>query len=308
MDYRLSMVKPLNEVVPAIAASQLDAAIERLRSWDHDHSAIHEARKHFKRTRALLGLVSPISAGKNAKTGGKLIASAAKMLSASRDAQVVSAAAESLLEDIINRGGAKAYADLISLLRARRDRVVEKFNESDVQRVIEEVERAKASVAGLDLRRASMGFIIESAAKTYRQGRRAMKAALKAQDEEPFHEWRKLAQRHWRQMMLLYETDPKEAKKRIKLARFVSDHLGLHHDLSLLRETILLNRVAFSHPNDVKMLCRSIDRKQAALLKHAAQRGRRLYEMKPKAFAQRLLVHWQGRKGDSGSPTQVLQP
>ncbi len=308
MDFRLSMSQPLKEAVPAIAASQLDAAIERLRSWDHDDTAIHEARKHFKRTRALLGLISPIAGGKKAKTSGKLIASAAKMLSANRDAQVVRAAAESLLEDLIDRGGAKAYADLISLLRARRDRVVEKFNESDVQRVIEEVERAKASVTGLDLGRASMGSLIESAANTYRQGRRAMKAALKAGEEEPFHEWRKLTQRHWRQMMLLYETDPKEAAKRIKLAQFVSDHLGLHHDLSLLREIILSNSMAFSHPNDVKMLCRSIDKRQAALLKQASRRGRRLYQMKPKVFAKRLRGHWEGRKGDSGFPTQFQQP
>jgi len=289
MHYRLSVAKPLQEAVPAIAADQLDAAIARLKSADHDNTAVHSARKHFKRARALLGLVAPAERGKNAQASQKLIASAAHMLSASRDAQVAIGAAGILEKDFSAGNNASAFFDLTSFLAARRDRAEEKFNSAGLGEVLSELEKAKASLKKIDLRAATMGDLLGCACATYRLGRRAMKKALTSREDEAAHDWRKLTQRHWRHMLLLKDWWPKEAKARIALARRLSEILGQHNDLAVVQKTILANRVAFRSRADVKLLCRCIEKKQQELLRQAALRGERLYAEKPKAFA-RLLA------------------
>ncbi len=288
MLYRLSVVKPLQEAVPAIAADQLDAAILRLKSADHDVKAVHSARKHFKRARALLDLVAPAARGKKAKDSQKLIAAAARMLSASRDARVAIGAAAVLEKDCSARKNASAFSDLTSFLIARRDRTEEKFSSAGLGAVLGELEKAKASLKKIDLRDAKMGDLLDSACATYRLGRRAMKTALTNRKDEAMHDWRKLTQRHWRHTLLLKELWPKEAKARTALARHLSEILGQYNDLAVVQETILANRVAFRSPADVNELCQCIEEKQRKLLRQAASSGERLYAEKPKAFARRL--------------------
>jgi CHAD domain len=292
MRYRLSIAKPLQKAIPEIVASQLDAAIARLDTADGDSAAVHAARKHFKRTRALLSLVEPVADGTAAKTGRKRLARAARKLAASRDAQVAVNTAEALEKECGTGAPARAFSDLISFLKARRDRAEEQLDAASREIVTGELKRIKTGLLKLGLRHAAMSDLLVSAAKTYRAGRRAMRAALKAGEGEPLHEWRKLAQRHWRHTLLLKDVWPEEAKARVVAARKLCDLLGLHNDLTVMYETIHANKVVFRGPSDVKMLCDCIEAKQKRLLKKAASQGSRLYAEKPKAFARRLRAHW----------------
>ncbi|MFY9641062.1 MAG: CHAD domain-containing protein [Rhodomicrobium sp.] len=291
MLYRLSVAKPLQEAVPAIAADQLEAAISRLKSADHDSKAFHSARKHFKRARALLGLAAPAARGKNAKASQKLIASAARMLSASRDARVAIGAAEGLEKDCSAGGNASAFTDLTAFLIARRDRTEEKLNSVGLEQVLGELEKAKASLKRIDLGGAHMGDLLRSACATYRLARRAMRKALTNPEDEPMHDWRKLTQQHWRHTLLLKESWPKEAKGRTALARQLSEILGQYNDLAVVRETVLTNSAAFRSPADVAVVCQCIEKKQRKLLRQAASSGERLYAEKPKAFARRVETY-----------------
>jgi CHAD domain-containing protein len=290
--YRLSVAQPLQKAIPEIAAAELDAAIARLKTANGDPAAVHAARKHFKRTRALLSLVEPAAQGTAARAGRKRLARTARKLASSRDAQVAVNTAEALKKEYGTGAPARAFSDLISFLKDRRDRVEEGLDTSSRKTVTDELRMIKASLLKLGLRGAAISDLLASASKTYRAGRRAMKDALKAGGGEPLHEWRKLAQRHWRHTLLLKDVWPEEAKARTALARRLCDLLGQHNDLTVMQETILANKVIFRSPGDVKMVCDCIEAKQKRLLKKAASRGSRLYAEKPKAFAQRLRAHW----------------
>jgi CHAD domain-containing protein len=298
MRYRLSTAKPLQKVIPEIVAGQLDAAIACLNGANGDPGAVHAARKHFKRTRALLSLVEPAVQGTGARTGRKRLAGTARKLASSRDAQVAVDTAEALEKEYGAGAPPRAFSDLISFLKARRDRAEERLDDGSRKLVTGEVKRIKASLLKLGLRGAAMSDLLASASKTYRAGRRAMKEALEAGGGEPLHEWRKLAQRHWRHTLLLTDVWPEEAKARASLARRLCDLLGQYNDLTVMHETIRANRVAFRGESDVKLLYDCIEAKQKRLLKKAASRGSRLYAEKPKAFARRLEAHWRkaGRK------------
>jgi CHAD domain-containing protein len=293
VQYRLSMAQPLQKAIPAIAAAELDAAIARLDKANAGPEAVHAARKHFKRTRALLSLVEPAASGTAARTGRKRLARTARKLAASRDAQVAVDTAKDLEKDYGTGAAAQAFSDWIAFLKARRDRVEEKLDAGNRKVVTGELKKIKASLLKLGLNGAAMTDLLASASKTYRAGRRAMKAALKAGGGEALHEWRKLAQRHWRHTLLLKEVWPQEAKSRVALARRLCDLLGQYNDLTVMHETVHGNKVVFRSPSDAKMLCHCIGAKQKRLLKKAASRGSRLYAEKPKAFARRFRAHWQ---------------
>jgi hypothetical protein len=291
------MAQPLQKAIPAIAAAELDAAIARLDTADAGPEAVHAARKHFKRTRALLSLVEPAARGTAARAGRKRLARTARKLAASRDAQVAVDTAKDLEKDYGEGASAQAFSDWIAFLKARRDHADEKLDAGSRKTVTGELKKIKASLLKLGLRDAAMSDLLASASKTYRAGRRAMKAALQAGGGEPLHEWRKLAQRHWRHTLLLKEVWPEEAKSRTGLARRLCDLLGQYNDLTVMHETVHANRMVFSSPTDMKMLCHCIEAKQKRLLKKAASRGSRLYAEKPKAFAHRLRAHWRKRDG-----------
>lgn len=289
MHYRLGAAKPLRKTVPVIATGEIDAAIACLKSGGHDPKAIHSARKHFKKVRALLALVQTSARGHRAKTTQKLIASAARKLASSRDAHVAVGAAEDLAKDCETAANARAFSDLISFLKARRDRIEESFDRSGFKAVFGELGKARASAAKLDLSGTRMDDLSGPALSIYRQGRQAMKDALKSGDNEALHNWRKLTQRHWRHMLLLRETWP-GAKRRIALAERLSSVLGRHNDLAVLHRTILDNRIVFGSRSDVNMLCRCIERMQAELSSKAGILGGQLYAEKAKPFARRLAV------------------
>ena len=218
------------------------------------------------------------------------------MLSASRDAQVAVGAAEALEKEFGARRS-RLFADLKAWLRARRDLAEEKLAHSQLECALEELAKAKESLAKLDLKRAGIEDLLKSASKTYRRGRHAMKAALAAsEDDEALHTWRKQVQRHWRHTLLFAQAWPKEARARTKLARKLSNDLGQHHDLAVLREMILANRAAFRSARDVRTLCACIKAQQAELVSEAASRGECLYAEKPKAFLKRLRISWQNAK------------
>ncbi len=304
MNYRISVAQPLVESVPAIGAAQLDAAIARLKSSNVDHGAIHAARKHFKRTRALLDLIKPAAESGALKTSRKHLSAAAQTLAASRDAQVAVGAAEALEKEFGTKRNSRAFCDLASRLRARRERVDERLNRAGLDEALKDLKKAKADLFKLDLRRVTMSSLLQSASETYRRGRHAMKKAFETGEEEHLHAWRKHVQRHWRHMRLLKAAWPAEAKARMVLVRSLADVLGTHHDLAMLREIILADRDVFNSAGDAKVLCRCIDRKQASLSGEAASLGQRLYSEKPKAFLKRLQAHWHGstreRAGVSG--------
>jgi CHAD domain-containing protein len=291
LHYRLSLAKPLKESVQAIAAAQIDGAIARLKAMDRDGTAIHAARRHFKRTRALLDLVAPATRGSIAKTGRRRLILIARKLGASRDAQVATGAAEGLERDFGKGANARAFSDLISFLKARQDRAGEILHQEGVKPVLTELKKTKANLLKLNLH-GDMPILIDSASKTYRRGRREIREAFETGNEDKLHECRKLVQRHWRQLILLKDLWPKEAKARIALARRLSDALGMHHDLAVLRETILSNRIAFRSPDDVTLFCRCIMKKQDALARKVARRAKRLYAQKPKLFSKCLHACW----------------
>src|SRR5215218_10746502 len=119
MAYRLSIADDVPGSVRMCAREQLAAAAERLEHADEDAvKAVHEARKHLKKTRALLRLVRPALGRKAYRRENDALRDAGLALSGTRDADVRVATAAALAEHAAGRLPADVFDALRDALGA----------------------------------------------------------------------------------------------------------------------------------------------------------------------------------------------
>src|SRR4029079_11449710 len=114
--------------------------------------------------------------------------------------------------------------------------------------------------------------------RSYRRARRAFSAAYRNPSDEAFHEWRKGAQAHWRQMTLLSRAWPDYLGARAAEARNLSQLLGDDHDLEVL--------VAFV-PSEPGAAMRG---EQAALIERAARQRQGELRLTARPYGERLFA------------------
>src|SRR5262245_3310108 len=89
MAYRLSFADDVASSVRSCAREQLAGAAEQLERADGDPvKAVHEARKHLKKTRALLRLVRPALGREAYRSENDALRDTGLALSGARDADV----------------------------------------------------------------------------------------------------------------------------------------------------------------------------------------------------------------------------
>lgn len=295
MAYRLRLGAPLDKSIRKIACEQLDNAISLLQTPDNASTSVHNARKAFKRTRALLRLAKPVLKQKVFKREDKRIAEIARSLSQARDAQVMFEAAAKLELASGGASGQALFAHLRSWLQARQERMEEGLESGKLQTAVKELTESREDMARLPLDNVTLDALLESAQRTYAHGRDAMREALASEDDEICHDWRKLVQRHWRHVRLIQEAWPEEAKARMALAKELAETLGDHHDLCVLRDTVLANGALFAR-RETARLTALVSERQSELLRHAGNLGEQLYAEKPKALFRRIAVYWETAK------------
>lgn len=295
MSYRIGVSEPIDLALSRILQEEVSKALSHVRLIDERPKAVHEARKSLKRMRALLVLLRPLDRDKDIRNAEKQVRSVARGLSTMRDSYVVCEAA-ALLEKNAHIGNRQLLRDVRSWLQARRDKAQHKLDPSHVQSAIAELKSLENTLADIKFKNASIDALLSSAQNTYRKGRAAMAVALAHENEEEMHEWRKLVQAHWRHMRLLGDAWAEESKARVELARELSEVLGVHHDLAILRQTILANKLVFVDASDIEMLCDAIDVQQRQRALRATTLAERLYAEKPKPFLKRWSVYWQASR------------
>jgi CHAD domain-containing protein len=131
-------------------------------------------------------------------------------------------------------------------------------------------------------------------ARIYRRGRRAQRAAEADPSDDNFHEWRKRAKdlRYGLELLSGAWSGPLVATA--KEAEHLTELLGDHHDLAVLREDLHQRRLG---EEETQILKASIEARQEELAAEAFALGRRLYAERPKDFSRRLgrcLRAWRG--------------
>lgn len=95
----------------------------------------------------------------------------------------------------------------------------------------------------------------------------------------------------WYQLLIVRNAWPEVLGETADQAHELSDLLGDHHDLAVLRDDALERRELLAN-GELERLLAAISDRQDELADKAISLGERVYAEKPKAFARRLGSYW----------------
>lgn len=295
MAYRLSLEDDVASGVRACAREQLAGAAERLERADEDPVvAVHEARKHLKKTRALLRLARPALGKRAYRAENDALRDAALMLSGTRDADVLAQTVGKLAEHAAGRLPADAFEQLRDALAAEAGgggRGAGGIPQREA--VIEALRAAELRVESWPLERAGWDDVLDGVTRAYARGREAFAAARADPTPESLHAWRKRAKDLWYHQRLLAPAWPGVLNAQAEEAHALTELLGDDHDLAVLAERLaagdggappLAPATDAQRPELLALVAHRSDELRAA----ATRLGRRVYAEKPKAFSRRI--------------------
>jgi CHAD domain-containing protein len=264
-----------DETVPAGVRRIMEEQLVRAREQLDDAGSprekrVHNARKRFKETRALLRLVrEPL--GDQFALENAWFRDAGRDLASVRDADAV-------LEAL----------DKLDLPRTLRNRVKKSLSagraEVNVEELIASTQAQLVIAQGrlalwpdMDDSFDTLGAGLE---RTYRDGRRAMK---RADGPDELHEWRKHVKTHWYHAQLLRHVWPELMKSYAAVLEELSHALGDHHDLHVLHDSV---------PDAPQELLDTIETRQHELERRAHEISARVYAERPSVFTARMKKLW----------------
>src|SRR5262245_33321317 len=296
MSLELKPAESLRKGVRRIVREQMDDALERL-TGPHKGSrdeAVHEARKCFKKIRAVLRLVRPVIGEKRYREENTCFRDAGRPLTEVRDAKIfietLDRLAEHFKEHIVGRSFGDARQALQGNLRAVRKRVLDEQDAFAV--VAEAVRQARGRVkswADVPNKWAAVGEGLED---VYRRARDARGDAAADPTGEKLHEWRKQAKYLRYQLEVLRPLWPERMEELADEADRMGELLGDDHDLAVLRQMLTDDPGRFGDEGDREVLLALIDRRRAELEQEAMLLGRRFFQDSPRDFARRLRGYW----------------
>jgi CHAD domain-containing protein len=143
--------------------------------------------------------------------------------------------------------------------------------------------------------------------RSYRRGRKRLRAVEEEASVTNLHELRKRVKDLWYQLRLLRDADKHMIGELADHAHDLSDHLGDDHDLALLRETAQRRRAAFSDPAHKRHLLEAIDHRRGELQFAAISLAERIYADKPKRFSKRIESRWEAWRERKPVDARVLR-
>jgi CHAD domain-containing protein len=306
--YRLHEDESAVEGVRRVIAGRLEKAAERLRETgaaDGDlGDAVHGARKDLKKARAALRTVRAELGPKTFRRESRRLRDAARLLAASRDAEVKLETLDTLVAEADGIAPPAALRIWRYALLAERDRVAagsapsagpgrstgDPGLDDQMAQATWAIEASLAAVPALKLRHGGWRLLEPGIDRAYRDGRDALRATCRKPSADAVHEWRKRAKDLWYQLRLLEAAWPGVLGASATELHWLTELLGEHHDLAVLAED--LEGRAEIGTDSAGTFAALIERRQAALLAEALGLGERVYAEKPKAFERRLRAYW----------------
>lgn len=300
MHYELTHFNRFYADVRRIAFEQTDLAIGHLADPADIHHSIHEARKSFKRMRALLRLVRVQLPEEVYEKENQHYRDMGRQLSDLRDAT-------SLLEALGRlKKGEKAAAvhQAISRYSARlieqREQITTKaLGNKQLNTVKMQIELAQKRIPEWQFHGEPDATFEQNIPKIFRQGARAMRQAQVEPTDEAFHEWRKRVKYMWYHLQLIGPLWPDALKPWASQFKQLANYLGDEHDITLVKEQVAAGHLHLSSKAHEHMHAHMLAYQQQ-LRTQALHLGKKLYAESPKAMGQRLHQYWLVATGQVG--------
>ena len=292
--YRLKRKEPAGDGIRRVAVGRADDALDQLRDGTEGDldAAVHESRKDLKKLRAVLRLVRDGLGDAVYRTENTRFRDAGRMLSGARDAQVRLETLATLRERFDDRLSEEGMALFAHALEGERERLGDPDGEAlSLDQATEAIEAGREAVTEWPLHTDEWSLVGPGIRRSYRRGRNRFRDVKAEPNDEAVHEWRKRVKDLWYQLRLVRNAKKSVLREAADEAHELSDLLGDHHDLAVLRDDALERRELFAD-GDLEKLLASISERQDELASNAIDLGERVYVEKPKAFEKRLRSYW----------------
>lgn len=286
MAFRFKLGEPFDEGTRRIAVEQIERAQTLLRENGDQAVAIHETRKALKRLRALLRLVRPAMGVAAFREENAKLRDIGLSLSGARDRHVLLETVSKLETStgFGRRGLADAVRQAIGAANGQGAPLT-------MQEANDRLADAKKRVVKFDLPGDGFDVVGPGLERSYRRARGMFAEAYEHPSDEAFHEWRKGAQAHWRQMTLLARAWPDNLGARALEARTLSQILGDDHDLAMLVAFTRSDAAGISQ-EQAALVEKAARRRQAELRETARPHGERLFATSPKQLRRSVATYW----------------
>ena len=289
--YRLGAGEALPDGIARIALGRIDHALDELRGKTDSspEEAVHEARKDMKKLRSLLRLARGELGESVFARENVFFRDTARELAGLRDTDVMLAT----LKDLDLPAG--EGWELRKLVQARRAHGGE-GRDTAARGVVAMLREARGRVSEWPLERDSFDAIADGLERTYRRGRRDLRAARAEPSVEALHEWRKRVKDLWYHHTILRRLWPPVMTAVADEAHELSNLLGDDHDLAVLADW------ARGHADASPEFFEAVERRRAALQADALALGARLYVEKPSVYVGRLGRLWSTVEAEVRAP------
>ncbi len=280
--------------IKRILLEQVDYALFQLTTPGLDEDkAVHEARKSFKRIRAMLRLVREDIGEHAYRELNALFRDAGRRLSEIRTSAVLDETLERLHRRYPNQLSGHEVAELAAHLRAHHETMRREVIQGQglFQQVAAELRRGRTQIEALSL--SENRFPVSGLCKVYARGRRGLKTCRRDPSVVHFHEWRKRVKYLRYQVRVLSPIWPEVLSCLTQELVTLSELLGVDHDLAELQRTLVERPELGLTGRGQNKLLGLIEAYRAELEAHSFSKGARIYAEKPSVFAARMVTYWQ---------------
>ena len=298
--YRLSGEERVAEGSRRVARGRAEEAIERLdliAAGEADVAVgVHGARKDLKKLRTLLRLLREGLPKQLRREEAARYRAAAGALAGARDAEV-KVETLTLLRGEQGPPATEAAEAWRRILERDRDAARASLDASALTGARELLAAGREGIDRWPLAGGSWELLGGGVGRAFAGGRRAMSAAAGGGGDDDFHAWRKRAKDLWYALRLLEAAWPEVLGPTAEEAHRLTEQLGEHHDLAVLRADLAQRRLGEA---GTAALEEEIEARQRRLAAAAAGLGERLYGEPPKAFVRRLHGYWKAWRVEDG--------
>lgn len=313
MSYRFGTSEDFSVGLRRIATEQIERVVDAVHADADIHEGVLEARKAFKRLRALLSLFRD---GLDQETFAELdtrLRDLGRSLAATREIQALLDSLD-VLDARFPERKTSVSTRLRASLEARRDGVETQpvspasspvLSDDTVSALAGGLVDVRERFDALSLVREDFDAIRGGLLRHYRAARRGHAAAFDPDgeaDSETFHEWRKQLQRHWRHMQLITHAWPDYVTQRAQLTHGLAKTIGQEHDLAMLDSYLSTSDGSFGSRAQLAATRAKCRRLQGELRASVRADGARLFLESPKAFGRRMERYWEAACGSGRSP------
>lgn len=291
MSYEVKVHGRMGAALQRLAEEELAIArrhVGALRDEDVAQAA-HEARKHFKKLRALLRMLREPLGKRVFSVETVCYRNAGRCLRELRDTHVMVQQLDTLRERFYDDKRPAFLSQARRRLVAAEQHCRRQLTGGEaIPLLLQELEVAAGRIGQWKLDQFGWKEALHAIQLSYQRARRAFKEAVEHPRSKHLHEWRKRTKELWYHTRLLRRASPTFMEEFAHDLEVLSHFAGEDRDLALLREALTEPYKAIKQPRQLETVGKMIDLRRHELVCAAFDLGERVFSDTPDDFAREL--------------------